>query len=131
MREIKFRGISRETNQFVYGMLMYSASDSGLIIVETCEAPPSTQDPCGDTVNIYHGIKKGTEGQFTELKDKSIFEGDIFHLGDPNIKYVVEWFDCGLKGRQIGNMSSVGLVHWEHSIEVIGNIHKNPELLES
>ena len=70
--------------------------------------------------------------QFTGERDKNgneIYEGDIFNLGDLKIKYVVEWIDCGFQGRQINNKSTVGLDYWKEKIKVIGNIHKNPELL--
>lgn len=46
------------------------------------------------------------------------------------ILYVVEWIDCGLKGRQIKNISWIGLDYWKDDIEVIGNIYENPELME-
>lgn len=67
--------------------------------------------------------------QFTGLRDKNgveIYEGDIFHLGDPNIKYIVEQHDCGLSGRQNGNKSRVGLTYWQSNIEVIGNVFEHP-----
>ena len=71
--------------------------------------------------------------QYTDLKDKNnkeIYEGDIFHIGSKKILYVVEWIDCGLKGRQIKNKSWIGLDYWKDDIEVIGNIYENSELME-
>lgn len=71
--------------------------------------------------------------QFTGLKDKhgkDIYEGDIFNFGDKNIKYVVQWLDCGLKGKQIGSSSFVGFEYWHDVLEVVGNIHENPDLLK-
>ncbi|RXI57257.1 hypothetical protein DP122_00300 [Clostridium tetani] len=69
--------------------------------------------------------------QYTGLKDKTgkeIYEGDIYHMGDKNIRYVVVYEDAGFKGKQLGTSSYAGLTYWRENIEVIGNIYKNPLL---
>ena len=71
--------------------------------------------------------------QFTGLKDKKgveIYEGDVYIMGDNNIKYLVVWHDSGFIGNQIGNSSYAGLEHWKDCISIIGNIHENPELIK-
>lgn len=71
--------------------------------------------------------------QFTGLLDKNgveIYEGYIIIIGDPKIKYIVEWHDTGLKARQWDNQSYIGLTHWQDRIKVVGNIYENPELLK-
>jgi hypothetical protein len=74
-----------------------------------------------------------TVGQFAGQKDKNgkeIYEVDIFVFDDPRIKYIVVSHDCGLKGKQIGSSSYVGLEYWQDKINKIGNKYDNPELLE-
>ena len=71
------------------------------------------------------GFKLISRDRFTGLivKDKELFENDIFHLGDIRIKYVVEWLDTGLKGRQMSNKSTVGLEYHKKWIEIISSTH--------
>ncbi|UJF16692.1 YopX family protein [Jeotgalibaca sp. MA1X17-3] len=71
--------------------------------------------------------------QYTGIKDKSgvgIYEGDIYHHGDPRITYTVVWVDSGLMGKQNNSTSYAGLESWRDQIEVIGNIYENKSLLE-
>ena len=71
--------------------------------------------------------------QYTGLKDKNgkeIYEGDIYHVGDKNIRYLAVWFDSGFEGKQLRSTSYTGLKSWAKDIEILGNIYENPELLE-
>lgn len=85
-------------------------------------------------------IDENTIGQYTGLKDKNgkeIYEGDIIEIKGYSNKgyntglvkeiYVVEFKDfcwsCGIK-----SLLNLATINWA-SIEVIGNIYDNPELL--
>ena len=139
-KEIEFRGISRETKKTVFGMLMYSVSDSGLVIVETVDCPPSMLDPCGDTINIYHGIVQGSESQFTgredsEINGERVYDNDIIENCDTKDLQVVFWNEnksawyCRYisDNKRIVSLSdSLGNLN-----KKVGNIFQNAELLQN
>jgi uncharacterized phage protein (TIGR01671 family) len=118
MRDIKFRALTN-CNVMVYGFYVYD-EHLKLHYIDT-----------GKGVRVE--INPDTLGQYTGLKDKNIeeiYEGDIYHQGDKNIKYVVVWHDSGLIGKQCGSSSYAGLSHWKDKIEIIGNMYENADLLK-
>lgn len=123
MREILFRGKCTDTGEWLYNMEI------------------SKQHYDDEEIFSYY-IGRGTKtivgktlGQFTGMTDKNgkkIFEHDIVRFGGG--VFVVVYYDCrigfafsGLFGR--GCVPGFGMTNWEH-MEIIGNIHDNPELLE-
>ena len=148
MREIKYRGISQYTGEMVYGQLLRGENDFNIV----------TNFSRAIDIELIP-IKKGTQGQYTGLKDKNgreIYEGDVTELevdgeirrfvvkiktvirevvshpsfNDDTAKVAItgvvfEWngfelFPCVDENGEFDNTKMV----------VIGNIYKNPELLE-
>ena len=148
MREIRFRGKRLENGHgfWVYGDLMTEyVHHEGLTIVE---------HGC-----IYYEVDPATVGQFTSLKDKhgkEIFEGDVAKSPYTNRLMVIRWGEYqnddildeiddfyidtdGDERKSVGFYAEVmsdnrcyelddGVCKW---VEVIGNIHDNPELLNA
>lgn len=118
MREIKFRAMKDDisNSQFVYGCLIYDIDG----------ITPRIQAANPHEILFYTCIK-GTEGQYTGLKDKNgreIYEGDIITgiSASKNVKGDID-FVYGSFGIEDYNLHEIG------SVEVIGNIYENPELL--
>lgn len=121
MREILFRGRRSWGNKkwvegdLLHGYNGYVGITKKLLGIETWQVEPETV------------------GQYTGLTDKNgnkIFEGDILSASKRN--GVVVWHDdCGGYCVKHGfNGRSIILVMNDFDVEVIGNIHDNPELLK-
>jgi len=127
-REIKFRG--KNGNDWVFGSLVYSHKENQYYITEHSENELSFE------------VAPETVGQFTGLRDKNgkeIYEGDILAVCEYDGKTIenyyakVIWDDCSFITEHADEQQEWLCYHFADSscseIEVIGNIHDNPELL--
>ena len=122
MREIKFRAWLKEERKMVNVETLFIG------INRLCFGNSKTEDL------FFRDFEEVELMQYTELTDKNgkeIYEGDIYHVGDKNIRYLVVWFDSGFEGKQLRSTSYAGLESWAKDIEILGNIYENPELLEN
>ena len=136
MREILFRGKRTDCDAWVEGDLIQAFRGNQL---SSCSIMPNTP-----TAYCWKVIPE-TIGQYTCLTDKSgkkIFEGDICRFKRFNDVHV---------GKIVFNVKTASFIIWYQlivgaygekatqkmllsvcdDIEVIGNIHDNPELLEN
>ena len=138
MREILFRGKRTDNGEWVTGYyvqkqdpLLSGVTYHYILIQErdNCECLMST-------VSWYKVIPE-TVGQYTGLTDKNgkkIFEGDIvnfktinYHFKNCRIKYQ----SCYARYCAIDNKGYEYPMDKTFEYEILGNIHDNPELLES
>ncbi|EAD2035356.1 hypothetical protein NXI46_001828 [Listeria monocytogenes] len=136
MREIEFRGKRIDNGEWVYGNLM-QFEDSATFIFADERKGASTLTYAHFIINNMHAIDEKTLGQYTGLKDKNgkkIFEGDIVNckffdrmVGD--IAGVINFIDCVWAVSDFKNKRLYQLIDVDN-IEIIGNIHENPDLLE-
>lgn len=150
MREIMFRGKRLDNGKWIEGHLIRCENGRTRI----CESKTDIfcyEKDCSIIQTVAHETETFTVGQYTGLKDKNgkrIFEGDMIKPFDEEIDKMVVEFHHGqfllcLYGER-GYMAEYGweeegnygcfeaesLSSYGDDIEVIGNIHDNPELLE-
>ena len=130
MRKILFRGKRVDNGEWAFGNFIEDkwGDDNGntiYAILQDRVAP--------DIAELWTPVRviPETVGQFTGLTDKNgkkIFEGDIVkNSRDVGLLYYKEKNSAfTVKGWEYGYW----LWHDKEDIEVIGNIHDNPELLE-
>lgn len=124
MRDIKFRIWDGAKNEWLASSNKDTLPYYGFALVGevmTVQSPP------------YWSLDEGNiVEQFTGLKDKNgteIYEGDILidDTGEPIEYWVVKFSDGGFVGECAGAAEPLFELT---NLEIAGNIHKNPELLE-
>lgn len=144
-REVKFRGKRLDNGEWVYGSLVRN-SDTFVIINES----QWSFDPNCGNVAVWldvgdNEVREKTVGQYIGRKDrngKDIYDGDIIAIKG-NYPRVVLWDKVGWalmpceyyhdKVFWAMNLQHPGPDWWElfaDEIEVIGNIHDNPDLMK-
>ena len=134
MKEIKFRGKRLDTGEWSYGFVLETKM-SGLFIIGSSMERKNTRNGTVLYDKLWQfEINPSTVGQYTGLKDKNgkeIFEGDVIHKYG---KYEVVFDGYRFIGKGYYNtcydIPDDIFSEELDRVEVIGNIHDNPELLK-
>ena len=122
-REILFRGKCYDDGEWIFGSLL----DDDIIVTK---GAVEVDDDYINIVDEWSSVLPETIGQYTGLKDKynkEIYEGDICWDDEEENYGEVRFLDGGFS--YIWQNICVDLFEIDDSIEIVGNIHDNPELL--
>lgn len=122
MREILFRGKRKDNGEWVYGYLY---------ITHKGEYEIGAYNKKFGIERVTHIVIPKTVGQYTGLTNKNgkkIFEGDELKCLSSNPIGVCECRTVVVN--DITDYQTMGYLDFCNEIEVIGNIHDNPDLLK-
>jgi uncharacterized phage protein (TIGR01671 family) len=142
MREILFRGKCTDTGRWYEGQYIHLQKTTYCFSTDYDMHPDNDihqivfermTDWCLPNQHLRADVIPETVGQFTGLTDKNgkkIFEGDI--LSENGYLFVVVWDQPWAKFRLQHDGRCYQYPEWNRGIrmEILGNIHDNPELLE-
>jgi hypothetical protein len=117
MREIKFRGKTVSTKEWVYGDLVHNAFDGHRIFPVGIQIPGCYPDE----------VIAETVGQFTGLHDKNgkeIYEGDLIKYGSDAPLEVIYRESCFCYNQKSRYISRLQIFDNINKIEVIGKIYE-------
>ena len=133
---IKFRAWDKGNETYLYNVQDAYDTLSGFVKYDDGENADYDEDCFGAFLNN----KRYDVEQFTGLKDvngKDIYEGDIVRILSINVITDIKYMRDGttpefeIDRRKVFDDENVlGEAAFEGDIEVIGNVHENPELLE-
>ena len=127
-REILFRGKRIDNGEWVKGIYSpYNWDIFGDCMVKEPQIIIISDD---ENSGLWCDVIPETVGQYTGLNDKNgrkIFEGDI--VKHDNKIYVIKYLEKYARFAPT-NSHSVFMVCAFEQLEIIGNIHDNPELLK-
>ena len=119
MRDILFRGKRLGNGKWVEGNYWEFCGDHNIMVPGNC---------------IGSRVDPSTVGQYTGLLDKNgerIFEGDVLTVDGEDGFFVLEFQEDTARFVMYGDSIVVDFDNfWSYEVEVMGNIHDNPEYLE-
>ena len=125
IENIKFRGKSKKTGEWLYGDLVRNVEGAFAIV-----------PPYEISMNNYYRnyvVDKETIGQYTGLKDKNgreIYEGDILCYRDAKFQTHIVYHNGGFYFSHFGGTTFTAIGDHEiNKYTVVGNIYDNKELL--
>lgn len=132
MRQIEFRGKSLESGKWIYGNPVETSDGRAFMVFSA-----KWDDKLGlKTASIE--VDPKTVGQYTgeKIHEAMVYKGDVLELDDgfdiwkAEVKFSRGAFIVDVKGKEY-DYASIGWLNDDiEEINLIGNIHDNPELLK-